>query len=100
MSGRRCFLAYFRVLATILCVLCVSLSSQPNTALAFEPGGAGEAPGKTELSLTVFFGTEQEGFPDVEFRLYRVGDMDLLRSEFALTGAFEQYPVSLNAEDS
>ena len=73
---------------------------RPNTALAFEPGTAAEEPGKTELSLTVFFGTEQEGFPDVEFRLYRVGDMDLSRAEFTLTGAFEQYSVPQNAEDS
>lgn len=100
MSGRRCFLAYLRILAAILCVWCLSLSGRPNTALAFEPGTAAEETGKTELSLTVFFGTEQEGFPDVEFRLYRVGEMDLSRAEFALTGAFEQYSVPQNAEDS
>ena len=51
-----------------------------------------------ENTLTVSFGESGEGFPEVEFSLYPVAS--LTEEEYALTGDFAQYPVSLEDLDS
>lgn len=51
-----------------------------------------------ESTLTLSFGESGEGFPEVEFSLYRVAS--LTEEEYALTDDFAQYPVSLEDLDS
>lgn len=52
-----------------------------------------------ENTLTVSFGESGEGFPEVEFSLYPVASLTE-EGEYALTGDFAQYPVSLEDLDS
>lgn len=52
-----------------------------------------------ESRLTLSFGESGEGFPEVEFSLYRVASLTE-EGEYALTGNFAQYPVSLEDLDS
>lgn len=52
-----------------------------------------------ENTLTVSFGESGEGFPEVEFSLYPVAALTE-EGEYALTGDFGQYPVSLEDLDS
>ena len=52
-----------------------------------------------ENTLTVSFGESGEGFPEVEFSLYPVAPLTE-EGEYALTGDFAQYPVSLEDLDS
>lgn len=52
-----------------------------------------------ESTLTLSFGESGEGFPEVEFSLYRVASLTE-EGEYALTGDFAQYPVSLEDLDS
>lgn len=52
-----------------------------------------------ESTLTLSFGESGEGFPEVEFSLYPVAALTE-EGEYALTGDFGQYPVSLEDLDS
>lgn len=52
-----------------------------------------------ESTLTLSFGGSGEGFPEVEFSLYRVAALTE-EGEYALTDDFAQYPVSLEDLDS
>ena len=52
-----------------------------------------------ESTLTLSFGESGEGFPEVEFSLYPVASLTE-EGEYALTGDFAQYPVSLEDLDS
>ena len=81
-------------LAAGLLSLCIYLFVPGKTALAYS-----DVDTERSGSLELYFGTEWEGFPGVEFRLYRVADMTA-DAKFALTGAYEAYPVSLENLDS
>ncbi len=52
-----------------------------------------------KTSLTVYFGENGTGFPNVDFRFYRVANMSDTGS-FTLWGDFHAYPVSLENLDS
>ena len=64
------------------------------TALAY-----GEAAAGRTASLTVYFGKNGDGFPEVEFRVYRVADLSEAGG-YTLSGDFREYPVSLENLDS
>lgn len=73
----------------LACVLCIDTRVLAYGRIDVDRGG----------TLSVFFGEGEEGFTGVEFRLYRVADVsDAVR--YTLTGAFEDYPVSLDDLDS
>lgn len=50
-------------------------------------------------SLTVYFEENGKGFSEVNFRIYRVADMNKT-GKFTLSGDFQSYPVSLENLDS
>lgn len=52
-----------------------------------------------EVSLTVYFGKDGNGFSGVEFRVYRVAEMSA-GAQFILAGDFADYPVKVNGLDS
>lgn len=52
-----------------------------------------------EVSLTVYFGKDGNGFSGVEFRVYRVAEVSA-GAKFTLTGDFADYPVKVNGLDS
>ena len=76
----------FAVLVLLACALAVTAAAQ-----AIDQD--------RESTLTLSFGESGEGFPEVEFSLYPVAALTE-EGEYALTGDFGQYPVSLEDLDS
>lgn len=52
-----------------------------------------------KTSVTVYFAENGNGFSQVNFRIYRVADMNM-NGEFTLAGDFRSYPVSLEDMNS
>ena len=85
--------AFFKLIkTTVLTILLVTLSV--TTALAY-----GNINVNREGSISVYFGDNGEGFPDVEFSLYRVARVSA-DGTFTLTGDFRDYSLRLNDLDS
>lgn len=85
----KCFKHAALLAVMLACVLCSGMRVQAYGRIDVD----------RETSLSVFFGKGVEGFPGVEFRLYRIADVsDTAR--YTLTGAFEDYQVSLEGLDS
>lgn len=76
----------FAVLVLLACALAVTAAAQTIDL-------------DRESTLTLSFGESGEGFPEVEFSLYPVASLTE-EGEYALTGDFAQYPVSLEDLDS
>ena len=89
MKTHRAWRRFLASLATLLLVC-----SLGTTAFAYETIDTGR-----EASLTVCFGREGEGFPGVEFQLYRVAEVSA-GARFTLAGDFTDYPVKINGLDS
>ena len=89
MKTHRAWRRFLASLATLLLVC-----SLGTTAFAYETIDTGR-----EASLTVCFGREGEGFPGVEFQLYRVAEVSA-GAGFTLTGDFADYPVKVDGLDS
>lgn len=72
------------LISLLLCTLCMA-----NTAFAY-----GNIDISQKTSVTVCFAEKENGFQAVNFRVYRVADVDQ-SGEFTLAGDFRSYPVSL-----
>ena len=81
-------------LVVTLCSFLLIISCIAGTAFAYERIDTGQ-----KTSLTVYFAENGNGFSEVEFRIYRVADMDETGA-LTLTGDFQSYPVSLENLDS
>lgn len=76
-------------MTVILISLLLCTSFMANTASAY-----GNIDISQETSVTVCFAEKGNGFQNVNFRIYRVANVDQ-SGEFSLTGDFRSYPVSL-----
>ena len=91
---------FFRSLAAVAAALGLCLLGWHGTVLA---SGQGETAGNQETetaSLKIYFGTEQEGFPGIELRLYRVAELNDSGTGYVLSDNFKSYQVSLEELDS
>lgn len=82
----KCLVVSMILLALVLCF--------GTTAFAY-----GTIDTDQESSLTVYFGKDGNGFPGVEFQVYRVADVSD-DAQFTLSGSFAEYPVVVNGLDS
>lgn len=82
----RRFLASLLMLSLLCCF--------GTTAFAYETVDT-----EREVSLTVYFGKDGDGFSGVGFRVYRVAEVSA-GAQFTLTGEFADYPVKVNGLNS
>lgn len=83
----------YRFFAGLLCLL-ILVFAMPQKAFA-----AGLINPQKSVSLTIRYRHENPPVPGVTFRIYRVADVSP-SAEFTLSGAFKDYPVSLENTDS
>ena len=82
----RCLVTLMTMLALVLCF--------GTTAFAY-----GTIDTEQKSILTVYFGKDGNGFPNVEFQVYRVADVSA-DAQFTRSGDFAEYPVAVNGLDS